>query len=45
VFVFFYSFISKAVEQGIVSKSVAEQVPTKGRKRYLSENDGGAVKN
>jgi len=42
---FLEEFANKSASDGIISKELATQVPGKGRKRYLSENDGGAVKN
>lgn len=45
IYSFLDSFCPKAVQAGLISSQLAEQVPSKGRKRYLSENDGGKLKN
>jgi len=42
---FLEGFVPKAVSEGLISQDLGNQLPSKGRKRYLSENDGGAVKN
>ena len=36
--------MERGVKAGFVSASVAEQVPQRGRKRFVSEGDGGRVK-
>lgn len=45
IYEFLKTFVADSVKVGLISKSMQEQIPTKGRKRYLSENDGGAIKN
>jgi len=42
---FLETFTKKSQEKGVISAALAEQAPTKGKKRYLSQNDGGAIKN
>jgi len=37
-------FVSKAQQHGFVSEEVVRQVPVRGRKRFVSEGDGGKVK-
>jgi len=42
---FLESFVPRAVNEGLIPQEFVTQIPSKGRKRYLSENDGGVVKN
>jgi len=37
-------FIERGVKDGFVSTTIAEQVPQRGRKRFVSEGDGGLIK-
>lgn len=37
-------FAEKGMESGFITQMIAEQVPNRGRKRYVSEGDGGAIK-
>lgn len=37
-------FVEKGMEAGFVTQMIAQQVPNRGRKRYVSEGDGGAFK-
>jgi programmed cell death protein 4 len=37
-------FVNKAQSHGFVSEEVVRQVPVRGRKRFVSEGDGGKVK-
>jgi len=37
-------FVNKAQLHGFVSEEVVRQVPVRGRKRFVSEGDGGKVK-
>lgn len=38
------NFMEKSVKAGYVSPQVAEEIPQRGRKRFVSEGDGGALK-
>lgn len=37
-------FVERGMESGFITQMIAEQVPNRGRKRYVSEGDGGAIK-
>lgn len=37
-------FVERGTSAGFVSTRVAQEIPSRGRKRYVSEGDGGAIK-
>jgi len=37
-------FVAKCVSQGFLSKELIKCMPVRGRKRFVSEGDGGLVK-
>nr|CAA75614.1 MA3 [Suberites domuncula] len=37
-------FVERGAAAGFVSRQIAEEIPSRGRKRYVSEGDGGAIK-